>query len=207
MPIGFASSPRVFGAGLRASSPAVQSASTSLASSEGWKSMKPSGSQRRAPFTAVPIASTATRRKNVTARSPVRRVAQAVEVDPGKDDECDETHESVDGLPLQVVRRRVRGEKGTGRARAVDHDKPEGDEAERHENEEVILEVRCRRAASQRVDELAEELAPFLEVAELVVAGAGRREEDDLSRVGIPERVADGGRKVSRVRKANSRSC
>ena len=68
-------------------------------------------------------------------------VAQAAVVRPGEGDEGDDAEQRVDGLALEVVGGIVRGERGSRRACAVDHDEAERDEAERHDDEQVVLEA------------------------------------------------------------------
>ena len=109
-------------------------------------STNPIGIQRRAPLTAVPDDEHGDeQRRTRREQERPRRVAKAMEVDAREDDERDETHQRVDRLALQVVGRSVGREQGPRRARAVDHDEPEGDEPKRDEDEQVVLELRPGR--------------------------------------------------------------
>ena len=69
MPIGFQSSRRVSGGRRRVRYDAAQIASASFASSDGWKTIGPKVSHRRAPFTAWPSTSTASRRTKLVTTS------------------------------------------------------------------------------------------------------------------------------------------
>ena len=71
-------------------------------------------------------------------------------------------------------------DRGRRRGRAVHHHEPEGDQCERDQDEDLDVELRALHA--QPLHDPAKRVPALLEVPELVVAGAGRREEDDLSR-------------------------
>ncbi len=128
------------------------------------------------------------------------------EVAAGEDREQHETDEREDGLSLQVVRRVAGCDRRPSRAGAVHHHESEGDEAERDEDEQALLDVRAAgapasgavsRPCSQRRHQRAEALAALLEVRELVVARTGRREQDDLARARIGEGRAHGRLEVA----------
>ena len=85
-------------------------------------------------------------------------------------------------------------ERGRSRRGAVDHDEAERDEPERDEDEQALLELAALGVTS-RLEVLyqpPELLSTLLEVAELVVARAGRREEDDLPGPRRARRLGDG---------------
>ena len=127
-------------------------------------------------------------------------------VDTHEHDEEDEADDREQPLPLQVVGGVALGDRGPRRAGAVHHDEAERDEPERDEHEQPVHDrhlepsagPRCspgplHRGSSsrERLDELAEALAPLLEVPELVEARAGRRQQDDLARPRVRGRPGD----------------
>src|SRR5437763_454265 len=103
---------------------------------------------------------------------------------------------SVRGVPLEVRAGVGAAERGRGRRGAVDHDEPERDQAERHEHQQPRLQLPLPHSC-QVLHEAAELLAAALEVLELVVARAGRREEHDLAGLGRGSGTAHGRREVA----------
>ena len=143
-PIGFASSASVCG-GRRARTrevtrPPRPRARASRARTAGT-SNGPSVSQRRAPLTGSPRTSTAASSRMLTAS---RRRSDAPPPHvwrPRADDERDEPGQREHRLAHEVVHRLAVADRRARRSRAVHHDQPEGDEAERDENEDVGLEL------------------------------------------------------------------
>ena len=99
---------------------------------------------------------------------------------------------------------------GDAARRAVDHDQPERDEAEREQEQQVVLDVRPERAVrrggrrrglGRRLRrhprhlprQTAERVAAVLVVPELVEAGAGGREQHGVARAGVGRGGLHGG--------------
>src|SRR5262249_53731191 len=160
---------------------ASHTAIASFASSDGWKDAGPKLTQRRAPLiggaitrTTAQAASVASTSVGASGRSPSYLQPEATSIPAGP-------RTAYVARPLRLeVRHGVRAAHDRrGRRRAVDHHDPEGRQRERHEHEDVPL--RSSPHSWQVRHEAPELLAAPLEVRELVVARARRREQDDVS--------------------------
>ena len=141
MPSGFISSPSVRGAGRRASSAHAQTQTAILAISDGWTLIGPTRNQRRAPLIGGATTSTAIQSTNEPDEQDRRERAQPVVVEPRGQREQDESGERVRAL-LDEERHRVAGaERRRGGGGAEDHHETEGDEPERDEDEQTLLEL------------------------------------------------------------------
>ena len=111
-------------------------------------------------------------------------VAQPPVVEPRRGDEQGDADQRVDALPLQERDRVALAERGRGRGGAEDHHEAERDQGEGDEDEQALLELADEEPSLFEVlYQPPEFLSAVLVVAELVVARAGRREQDDVPRL------------------------
>ena len=130
------------GGGCRARYAAAQTASASLASSDGWKAAGPSGSQRRAPFTDGPDREHGEQEAERDEHEQPARAARSRR----KSQRCPTTistipSERVERLALDVVVRVAAADGGGRRGRRVDADDPERDQRQRDEDQNSRLEL------------------------------------------------------------------
>ena len=141
IPIGRQSSPSVCGGPFRARYAAAHTSSASFASSDGWNEAGPRSSQRLAPLISGATTSTASAEAERGQDERRRELAQLPVVEARGEEHQRDADERVDPLPLEEGDRVALPERGGRRRGAVDHHEPEGDERQRHEHEQALLEL------------------------------------------------------------------
>ena len=126
----------------RASQAATQTASASLASSEGWKANGPSGTQRRAPLTLWPTSSTPARSTRLTTTKLGAILPPEGVRRPRGEQQRDEAEPGEERLAQEVLHRTAVAAVDRARRRgAVDHHEPERGQRERDQDQDVRLEL------------------------------------------------------------------
>ena len=112
--------------------------------------------------------------------------AKPVVVEAPQDGEQREAGGGVHPLLHEELHRVAAVDRGTGRGGAVDHHQSERHQREGHEDQEALLELALHYV--EVLCQPAELLPTVLETRELVERGAGRRQQDDVARLGSARR-------------------